>query len=260
MSSELQKYEKGAYDSRFSIFSPLTIDVATNKENKVRYFPLVKPSAGQVVEFVIPPSNFQYTDFSKCTLQCKISLQTNSGVDVTDDNKVALANMPVAALYRQCDVYLNQVLMTGDVNIHYGYKSVIDTLLTKSSQYLKTVGATFMFYYDTAGQMDTVGLGDTGVNEGLVNRWKRTKSGNSVQIETPLYLDLCELNQYLISGVEIRLVLHPADQKVAIMTGETTQLYKVDISDHQLIWDYVEPTTAVLYHHNELLTSSPAVS
>ena len=161
--------------------------------------------------------------------------------------------------YSFFSLLLTQVLMTGDVNIHHGYKGIMDLLLRKPARYLEACGANFMYYKDTSGQMDSVTVTGAGSNVGLVERYKRTKSGGEIQIETPLFLDLCDLKQYLLSGVDIKIALHPADQKIALMTADTTILYKVLVSDHVLRWQFVEPTSPVLYHHLELLTHSPAL-
>ena len=109
-SGKMDKYEKTALDARFSIFSPQPTDISTQHENNVKFYPITKAtSPGQLVEFNIPASSFQYTDFARCSLQFKVKIQTNSGGLITEANKVSLCAAPFLGLYRQVDVYLNQV-------------------------------------------------------------------------------------------------------------------------------------------------------
>ena len=104
-----QKYEKAGFDSRFSIFTPPLVDVATNTETVTSFFPIAPLKEHQVIEFNIPPTTFLYSDFSRCFLKLKIQMKTDADGDVKATDKTSVVNMPYAGLFRQCDIHLNQV-------------------------------------------------------------------------------------------------------------------------------------------------------
>lgn len=58
LDDHLQKFETSTYSHKFSLFEPLTSDLSINTQNVTKYYPLTKPSPGQCIEFVIPPSRY----------------------------------------------------------------------------------------------------------------------------------------------------------------------------------------------------------
>ena len=50
---QLEKYEKAAFHSSFSLFSPLHTDLATHSEQVAKIYPTHKPDSGQPLEFNI---------------------------------------------------------------------------------------------------------------------------------------------------------------------------------------------------------------
>lgn len=58
LEDELQKFETGTYSHKFSLFEPLPTDLSVNSMNVTKYYPTTKPSPGQCIEFIIPPSRY----------------------------------------------------------------------------------------------------------------------------------------------------------------------------------------------------------
>ncbi len=152
-------------------------------------------------------------------------------------------------MFKQCDVQLNGVLINAGVGVHHGYKVMIDNIVRGPKQWLECAGPNFMYYKDTAGAMDTIELsatpGATTANMGLVQRWLRTKDGGLAEIQTPLMIDLCEMEQYLCSNVGVKITLHPQEKNFVLMSDSTTQFYNYKIDSAVLHWQYIQPTAGI---------------
>lgn len=204
--------------------------------------------------------SFQYSDLSRCRLQYNLQLLKSSDGSAVKDDKVSVSNMCTLTMFRQMDIFLNQVLMTDGINTHWAYRGYLQAILTKSSQYLATHGQAELFEKDIADNFDETGFADGKGNVGLYRRFQRTQNGAILQIQSPLYSDLASMDQYLMSGVEVRVVFHPADPKLTLMKGTTTQTaYEYKASDFCLLWQHVEPTSAILLKHVQSMAEKPAI-
>ncbi len=245
-------------DPKFNLAKFIPYDVSTENEKVVKYFPIAPLKEAQIVEFVIPNTGFLYTDFSRCSLQLKVKILKASGDPVTATELVSFSNMPYAGMFKQCDIHLNGVLMNAGVGVHHGYKVMIDNLVRGPKHWLESAGPNFMYYKDTAGAMDTIELSETpgtSGNLGLVKRWLRTKDGGVVEIQTPLMLDLCEMDQYLCSNVGVKITLYPQETGFTLMSKSTTQFYKYQIDTAVLHWQYIQPTTTIALRHSKQIAT-----
>ncbi len=136
---------------------------------------------------------------------------------------------------------------------------MMDNLVRGPKHWLECAGANFMYYKDTAGAMDTIDLKETTpaatANLGLVERWLRTKEGGLVEIQTPLMLDICEMDQYLCSNVGVKITLYPSENNFALMSSSATQFYKHQIDTAILHWQYIQPTAAIALRHSKQIAS-----
>lgn len=173
---------------------------------------------------------------------------------------VSVKNLPALTMFRQMDIFLNQTLITDGINSHWAYRGYLETILTKSAQYLATQGQVQLFAKDTADKFDSSTFTQGSGNDGLYARWKRTNTGDDLLIQTPLYSDLANMEQYLMSGVEVKIVFHPTTQKFTIQKAKTTtKAYEYKASDFCLLWQHVEPTNAILLKHVQSLAERPAI-
>ena len=120
-------------------------------------------------------------------------------------DKVALVNIPLQALWTQVDLSLQQQVVSS-VGTNYPYKAYLDILLNKSRLAKQTQLQSQLFYKDDAGHFDDpdpVG----GSNLGLARRWSYTNKGELVDLEGPIFNDLCSQNRYILNGIQIGIKL-----------------------------------------------------
>lgn len=153
--------------------------------------------------------------------------------------------------------------MSDSVNVHWGYRAYLETLLCKDKHELATSGQMMLWEKDVAEKFDDTAFAAGKGNTGQLARWAITGQGQFM-IEMPLHQDVCNLKQYLVSGCEIRLVYHPADQDLALMrqtvaNGGQVALYTYVLSDQVLNWCFVEPSPPLIYRHIQEMAENPAI-
>ena len=249
---------EAGYDSRFSIFQPAAFDISTQSELTVDYRPLATITRGQSIDFLIPNTNIYYTDLSRTylCLQARIKRSDNTLIDKTD--KVGFAQLPLTSCFRQVDVMLNQTLMSSQIGVNAPYKAVLDHLVYKDKDYLNSAAQTALFYYDTPGQMNAIDPSASGANQGLVKRYEWSQQGAEINVQGLLPHDLCELQQYIPSNIEIKIKLLPAVDVFSLMTGSKTENYYVEITNATLKVKFIEPSNPLILAHAASLEKTPA--
>lgn len=251
-------YESPAFDSRFDIFSPCPVDVATLKEDFQEYKPLSQIRHGSPIEIQIPPAHFNYIDFSRSTLRVTFRILRNDNSPVDANDRVSVVNLAIASLFKSVDIFIGYQIFTADVGVNYFYKSICDSLVRNSASYLERMGPSLLFYKDTAHHIDTISVTPGGANLGQFERYLWTSKG-AVCLEAPLFADLTEMGQYLPSGIDVKLKLYPQDADFVLMSDMPTEHYKIKLDDVAFNVQYVQPTTAVAMQHFKLLESKPAL-
>ena len=109
-------------------------------------------------------------------------------------------NLSLQSLFRQVDLCLQQQVMTSGVGLNYLYKAMIDTLLKFEEDPKDTQLQSQLFFKDTAGYMDS-NVSDGG-NLGLIQRDALTNKGQYIDMEGPIYFDVCQQDRLLINGIQ----------------------------------------------------------
>ena len=117
----------------------------------------------------------------------------------------------------------------------------------------------FFFYKDTAHNFDKTSVESGSGNLSLIHRYNRTQDGDDVMMEEPLFVDLAEMNQYLISRVELRLKLYMNPNNFVLMYSSPTESFHVDISHMSFRCKFIEPTSAVSLLHATALETRSAI-
>ena len=200
-----------------------------------------------------------YFALNKTTLKIKVKIVTKDGATPAKDEKVGFVNGLGFSLFRQVDVYLQQKSMGVDISTHYPYKGMLDSLVYTPAEFLNTCGMNFLWAKDSAHQMETVSLSPSGSNEGLVKRHQYSGGGAEVQLHTPIFHDLFQIEEYLPSHMQLKLRFWPNLDEFVIMSGEDLEKYRYEITDCVLEMVGVEVTEAILRKHQALMSKTNAV-
>ena len=246
-------------DSGLAIFKPSRYEAGVKNLVRLDFHTLASIQRHKCIEFLIPESNGLYFILNKSTLKIKVKILTEDGSSPPKDDHVGFCNGLGFSLFKQVDCTLQQKSVGVDISTHYAYKGMLDCLLHTPAEYLTTYGMNFLFSKDTAHFMDSVSLAPTGGNEGLVKRHQYSAGGAEVQLHTPIYHDLFQIDEYLPSHMELRLRLWPNLDEFVIMSGVAEEQYRYEITECVLEMVGVEVTEPILRKHQALMSKTNAV-
>jgi hypothetical protein len=67
------------------------------------------------------------------------------------------------------------------------------------------------------------------------------------------------INSYIPNGIDLKFKLYPSTSQFALMTTEPAKRYSVEITECNMLVQYIEPTKQLLLAHSELLSKGPAL-
>ena len=168
------------------------------------------------------------------------------------DSNVAFVNNTLHSLFNQCDISVQQKVITPNVSTNYPYKAIFDILLSNAEE--DSLQAHF-FYKDTSGfAVDC----KTGGNAGLFDRHLLTNEGLVVDMEGRIYMDICQQERYVLNGVQINFKFWPSRDSFCLMSGDDKR-YRVEVTEAVLKVSYIKLNPAVLLAHNETLQKQDAL-
>ena len=247
---------------RLALFQGPEIDTSVSNITYQEYRPNGQLNNGGTIVFNIAGTASSYIDLKKTRLNLKVKITKLNGDAVQQEDVVAFVNNTLHSLFRQVDVSLQQQVISSDVGTNYPYKAMMDMLLGTSEAPLDSQ----LFYKDRAGFMESTYIlqGDdesqtTGPNSGLVGRWLFTKNGQVCELEGPLLVDILQQDRLLLNGVRMDIQLYPHRNGFVLMTKETDEKYKFEITDAVLKVAQNNMSATLLAGHDEALKSSNAL-
>ncbi|HUR98250.1 MAG TPA: hypothetical protein VMZ26_09330 [Pyrinomonadaceae bacterium] len=170
-------------------------------------------AATNMLEFLVQGSGDQYIDLAKTKLHLRVHLEVNNArVRDADDKVWPTANF-LGSLFQQCDVLLNDKLITSSNNM-YAYRSYIEQLLNYSDKTIERQLASQLFFPDDADS------GMDALNTGAVKRRLYSKDGADFELRGPLFHDLANQGAYLVNNVDVRFRLTRAPNKFCLTSSD----------------------------------------
>ena len=219
-----------------------------------------------VVEFNISGASSGYIDLNSTRLHVKLRLVRENGKPISKQDKVSLVNLPLHSLWSQLDVCLQNQNVSPNVGQNYAYKSYLDVLLKSDPQLLQAQLTSQLFYMDESHYMDTTQDGDVlddsgkvvsesapSMNSGYKFRSSFTENGEVIDLEGPLYADLCQQDKFILQGVPIKVKLWKQKDSFCLMSGTNQSKYKVEITEAILKVATVFVNPGILVGHGDLL-------
>ena len=232
------------------LFSVPPSQTSLEQGKYVQYNPVSILSNNGPIEFLIPGENSSYIDLSNTLLHVRAKIKKQDGSVLGNDSNVAPVCNFLHALWSQCDLYLNGVLVTQASNT-YPYRAYIETLLSFGEEAKKSQLSCSLWYGDTASKFDS----STNANKGFQKRKELASGSKELDMIGKLHLDLCFQNRYLLSGVEVKLRLNRLKDVFCLMgSGD----YMVELTNASLYCRKAVPSDAVQLSHIRALQSSSA--
>ena len=143
-----------------------------------------------VIEFEINNAD-GYLELNKTEVEVKFRIKKEDGTNLTAEDHVGTINYPIATLFSSVEVKLNNKTITyGSAN--YAERSIMEILMTYTSDAANSWLATGLFEKDTAGRMNASNpnAGNDVVNGGLKARAEYSKESKLVTVRGKLHEDL----------------------------------------------------------------------
>lgn len=250
-------YVVEGHQENVALFQPRHVDTAIENVEWIEYRPVSQISRGAAIEFNVPGNGMNYIDLKKSKILIKARILRGDGTKVVANDKVGFVNIPLYALFRQCDVSLQQTIISPGISTNYPYKAIFDILMNHAEDAKESQCQSYLYYKDTPGQMDATDT--TGaLNVGLVERFSYTRNGNAVDLEGPLYIDIMQQDRLLLNGIQVNVKLYPSSDLFCLMNG-TEEQFRVDVTDAKLKVCAVKVNSGVIVGHSEALKVSPAL-
>jgi hypothetical protein len=218
-------------DTSFDLFSRPPTEGAIQEINDEEIAPLTAlTSTSGSVEFSVSGDGEAYIDLSDLRLHIRVKVENADGTTAIADNEVELINLWPQALFRQCDLFLNGVLVT-----------------TSSSMYPYTAFMSSLLSYP-----DAVKKHSMKVLEHL-DGWKVKTAKKENEAMIRLHLPLCNQPRLIPNGVELKIrLLRSPHEFIFKRTAAADKTYKISLEKCSLFVRRITPTPTLLLEHSEL--------
>lgn len=250
---------KPAFSNRLALFHNLPTDAGVEQTEWIDVRPVGSTSHGGVIEFNLSAATTCYLDLLRTRLFLRARILHDDGTVLKPKEKVGFVNLALQSLWNQVDISVQQQVISPTVSTNYAYKAYFDVLF-KYGVPSNTVPRlqSQLFNPDTSGFMnDSDAL--SGGNFGLFQRAKMTEDSAFVDLEGPIYMDICQQDRFLINGVQVAIKLWPNRDAFCLMSSEDGMKYKIQIDDVILRCCYLKINPGVLLGHSEALQKQPAL-
>ena len=234
--------------SALDLFTVPPTQLAVEDGYMVDYHPISNIDSGPI-EFFVSGSGSEYLDLAKTFLRVKAKVVKADGSNLAAADKVAPVNLFMHSLFSQVDVSLNEKIITPSMPL-YPYRCYKEIMLNYGPAALKSLTTTALFHRDTPGHMDVAGPAPADGqphNSGLDAKYEYVKNSASIEMLSPLHIDMFLQPRYLINGVDLRVKLIRHKDSFCLMTGEANAGYKVKIESCTLFVRKIKvaPSTAL---------------
>lgn len=207
------------------------------------------------IKFTISGDSNYYMDLGNCYLYLEIKITKSDGSDLEEADHPGPINLICHSLFKQCDIYLNDCLISDSSNL-YHYRSYLETLLSYSKEAKESQLSLALYSKDTAGKTDDI----ADDNKGLVDRRKHFSKSKIVPVLGKLHADIFNQARHLLNGVDITIKLLRNTDKLVLM-GAADKGYKMEIKRASFFVRKVKVNPGIQLKHIETLEKAlkPAI-
>ena len=251
---DLLEISQPSYSDKLQVFYCPPTEAAVQSVEWIDVRPIGQVLSRSAIEFNLSGNSASYVDLQNTRLRIKARIVREDSSPITEEDNVSFVNNTLHSLFNQCDISIQQKVITPNVSTNYAYKAILDVLLSGADEH--TLQAQF-FYKDNSGFMDDSDC-KTGGNSGLFDRFLLTTGGAIVDMEGQIYMDICQQERYVLNGVQINFKFWPSRDSFCLMS-EDNKRYRVEVTEAVLRVCYVKLNPAVLLAHNDTLQKQEAL-
>ena len=236
--------------TEFDIFAHKPVQTAILETNVVHYTPIATVDQNDL-EFLIPGDNETYIDLD-IKLYVKGKLIGVDGKDLDATDFTAGTNNFLHSLFNQCSISLNGVNITPASEL-YSYRSYLEALLTYGSDAANSNLTNAYWYLDEGDVLAGDPTSTSIKNKGFIKIWERQKQSKGTELYGRLYADICNVPQFLLSGVRVQIRLTKAKDDFYLINPNTDTKVKAAFKflGAELIVRRIRPSPKISIAHNE---------
>jgi len=137
----------------------------------------------------------------------------------------------------------------------YHYRSYLESLQTFGSDAANSHLTNAYWYLDEGDVLAGDPTSDSTKNEGFVKRWERQKESKIIELYDSLHAVICNVSQFLLSGVSMQIRLTKAKDDFYLMNANADTKATFKFLDAELIVRRIRPSPKISYAHTEALSN-----
>ena len=164
---------------------------------------LIRPNTLQnnSIEFRLEPDQIHYLKTDQTLIYCRFKVTKNGGKNLEATDNVAPVNFFPAALFSTCEIYCNDIRLTGASPNSLPYKRYLETIASYGVDARESHLQLAMFNMDTAGHFEAVDE-----NAGFNQRKKLIAESKSCEFSYWLQLDILNIDKLFPNGMKLSFV------------------------------------------------------
>ena len=249
---------KPAFSRRLALFHNFPTEAGVEQTEWIDIRPVASPIRGGAVEFNISGASTNYIDLQRTRLYVRIKLLHEDDTTLAEKEKVGFVCLALHSIWNQVDIAVQQQLITASVSNNYQYKAYIDMLMKHGSSQKGIDAESQLYIPDNGGTFDDPDA-DVGANLALYLRGKYTEKSKSVDLEGPIFADICQQQRFIVNGVPVSFKFWPAREAFFLLSAEDGVRYKLKIEDCILKCCQVKINPGVIVGHSEAMLKQPAL-
>lgn len=228
------------------LFSVPMTDTSVQSSFYGEFKPLVNiQDSDSKVEIRVTGNSNQYLDLNDSFFYIKLKVLNGDGTALPKGANISTVNNFLHSIFQQCDVTLNNQLLSS-TNNGYAFKSYFEGSLSYSSDGAISQGACALFYKDS----DPTDNSDS--NTGYAKRKAFIAQSAPVELVGKLRLDLASQNRYILNDTSVCLSLTRSPDSFALLYDPTEETAIVN--------PYIKLLDASFFVRKQILFPSIALS
>ena len=203
----------------------------------------------ETVAFRLEPDHVHYIQPNKTRLYCKFKIVRGDGAELGELDNVNIVNLLPAALFKTCQLSVNDMAAGGTDLHHLAYKSILETMSSYDEGAVNTHLQNSLFYPDTAGQFDSL----TNENKGYQKRKALIAKSKTCEFITPLNLDVLSVDKLFPPGLKLNVTFIKNDPKWFLLSNEVNPSYNIKFEALELIFRKIRVSPTIYTRHEQAL-------
>ena len=240
--------------SQLDLFTVLPTQTSILAGTWDEYHPISNLLDGSPIEFNVSGTPDEYIDLSQTKLHIKAKIFNADGTHLDADAQVAPANLFLHSLFSQCEVSLNERLVSAASN-NYPYRAYLETLLNYGREAKESQLTSALFIKDQAGKLDENNpqVADDVANMGLKKRYEYSARSRLIDMTGPIHSDIFMQDKLLLGGIDLKVKLTPSKPSFSVIAPNNQGHYKVSITHASLKVRRVKVSPSVSLAHARAL-------